>query len=48
VPPLILSSPFDAGRRKRIFGTHKLMAYKRPDFKKAYVTLDLAKMPKAT
>ncbi|GAB5031460.1 ribosomal protein [Nannochloropsis oceanica] len=28
-----------AGRRKRIFGARRLLRYKRPDFKKAYVTL---------
>lgn len=27
------------GRRKRIFGARAIMRYKRPDFKKAYVTL---------
>lgn len=28
-----------SGRRKRIFGARAIMRYKRPDFKKAYVTL---------
>jgi large subunit ribosomal protein L23 len=29
------------GKRKRMYGTRTIVGYKRPDFKKAIVTLDL-------
>jgi ribosomal protein L23 len=32
------------GKRKRIFGLRKIISYKRPDYKKAIVTLDLDRM----
>ncbi|KAG5182612.1 ribosomal protein L23/L15e core domain-containing protein [Tribonema minus] len=32
------------GKRKRIQGSRSIISYKRPDFKKAIVTLDLEKM----
>eukprot|EP00612_Vaucheria_litorea_P007914 CAMPEP_0171480202 /NCGR_PEP_ID=MMETSP0946-20130122/5915_1 /TAXON_ID=109269 /ORGANISM="Vaucheria litorea, Strain CCMP2940" /LENGTH=62 /DNA_ID=CAMNT_0012011349 /DNA_START=129 /DNA_END=314 /DNA_ORIENTATION=+ len=34
------------GRRKRIYGIRKIVSYKKPDFKKAIVTLDVEKIEK--